>query len=253
MLPYDVDRHGRILPQPVHFPDDPAIFHQQLEASLTEWQTLSLPTVWLRLTERQAALIPAAVSLGFRFHHTLDDELHLVYRYDPDAFVLHYASHYIGAGGLVINNDNELLVIRQQPLRDGRKPGYKLPGGFIEVGEHLSDGVRREVAEETGIQTTFESIVGFRLWHLDRFGKSDIYFVCRLRPLSYTIIREEAEIAEALWMPIQTFLNHDDVTVFNRGMVQTALAHTGFASAWFDGYHSDPAMKEKIELFLPSR
>lgn len=172
MLPYDVDRHGRILPQPDHFPDDPATFHQQLEASLAEWHTLGLPTIWLRLTEQQAALIPAAVSLGFCFHHTLDDQLHLVYRCKPDAFVLHDASHYIGAGGLVINDDSELLVIRQQPLRDGRIPGYKLPGGFIEVGEHLSDGVRREVAGETGIPTEFESIVGFRLWHLDRFGKS---------------------------------------------------------------------------------
>ncbi|MEM7334389.1 MAG: NUDIX domain-containing protein [Chloroflexota bacterium] len=252
MIPYDVDRHGRILPKASEFSNDPKQFQRQLERSLTKWQTLGLPTVWLTVTERQADLIPVAVALGFHFHHTNNDALNLVYKFDPDAFVLHYASHYIGAGGLVINENNELLTIRQQPLRNGRKPGYKLPGGFIEVSEHLSDGVRREVLEETGIETEFESVIGFRLWHLERFGKSDIYFVCCLRPLSYSITRQESEIAEAIWMPVAEFLTHEDVSVFNRGIVQTALANQGFVSTWFDGYHADPAMKQKIELFLPN-
>lgn len=251
MLAYDVDRHGRILPDATKFDPNPDSFRHQLEQSMVEWRKLNLPTIWLTLTEQQAALIPIAVACGFCFHHTLDDQLHLVYRCQTDAFVLHYASHYMGAGGLVINDNDELLTIRQQPLRDGRKPGYKLPGGFIEVGEHLAAGVIREVEEETGVNTEFVSIVGFRLWHLERFGKSDVYFVCRLRPLTHTITRQESEIAEAIWMPVQTFLSHDDVSIFNRGIVQTALTHTGFASSWFDGYHADPAMRDKIELFLP--
>lgn len=253
MLPYDVDRHGRIIPNPIHFANEPEAFKQQLAQNLTVWKKLKLPFIWLTLTEKQASLIPVAVSLGFCFHHTLDDTLNLVYRCDHEAYILHYASHYIGAGGLVINEQNELLVIRQQPLRDGRIPGYKLPGGFIEVGEHLSQGVIREVEEETGIKTEFESIIGFRLWHLERFGKSDIYFVCKLRPLNYTIIRQESEIAEAFWMPVEDYLNHQESSAFNRGMVKSALTHCGFESTWFDGYHSDPAMREKIELFLPKQ
>jgi 8-oxo-dGTP diphosphatase len=54
----------------------------------------------------------------------------------------------LGVGAIVIRRDRILLVQR------GRAPlkGYwSLPGGALELGERLADGVRREVLEETGL------------------------------------------------------------------------------------------------------
>ena len=139
-----------------------------------------------------------------------------------------HASHYIGAGGVVLNEARELLVVSEKYHR--RAPGpprYKLPGGALHAGEHLAEAVVREVSEETGVETEFDALVCFRHWHGYRFGKSDIYFVCRLRPLSTEISIQEDEIAECLWMPVAKYLADENVSAFNKRIVEAALNSTG--------------------------
>jgi 8-oxo-dGTP diphosphatase len=58
-------------------------------------------------------------------------------------------SPIIGVGGIVIDDRRVLLVRRgQEPL----KGEWSLPGGALELGETLEEGVRREVREETGLE-----------------------------------------------------------------------------------------------------
>lgn len=55
----------------------------------------------------------------------------------------------VGVGAVVVDRERVLLVQRgREPLK-GR---WSLPGGMLELGESLSEGVRREVAEETGLE-----------------------------------------------------------------------------------------------------
>jgi ADP-ribose pyrophosphatase YjhB (NUDIX family) len=59
---------------------------------------------------------------------------------------------FLGIGALVFRREKDglriLLVKRgKEPLKDY----WSLPGGILEVGERLADGVRREVREETGL------------------------------------------------------------------------------------------------------
>ncbi len=54
----------------------------------------------------------------------------------------------VGVGGVIVHGDHVLLVRRAtEPL----KGEWSVPGGMLELGEKLRDGVRREVLEETGI------------------------------------------------------------------------------------------------------
>lgn len=58
-------------------------------------------------------------------------------------------SPIIGVGAVVVNDGRVLLVCRgSEPL----KGHWTLPGGVLEVGESLAEGVTREVLEETGLQ-----------------------------------------------------------------------------------------------------
>jgi 8-oxo-dGTP diphosphatase len=55
----------------------------------------------------------------------------------------------VGVGGVVINNDRALLIRRgSEPLRGQ----WSIPGGTLELGETLQQGVARELLEETGLQ-----------------------------------------------------------------------------------------------------
>ncbi len=54
----------------------------------------------------------------------------------------------VGIGGVVIGNDRALLIRRSnEPLRGQ----WSIPGGYLELGESLKDGVARELLEETGL------------------------------------------------------------------------------------------------------
>ena len=58
---------------------------------------------------------------------------------------------FVGVGGIVIRGQQVLLVRRGNPPRQGE---WSIPGGMLELGEKLRDGVAREIEEETGIAVT---------------------------------------------------------------------------------------------------
>jgi 8-oxo-dGTP pyrophosphatase MutT (NUDIX family) len=243
-----------IVLNPAALPTSTQEFRQRLQHSLAAWKEEGYRVVWLEIPIAQAPLIPIAVEAGFVFHHTNEGHVHaaenylmLTYRLEEGALIPAYASHYIGVGGVVLNDRQELLVVSEQHRRDKSRPYYKLPGGALHQGEHLVDGAIREVLEETGVQTKFESVVCFRHWHGYRYGKSDIYFICRLSPLNEEISRQDEEIEECLWMPVGEYLNSDYVALFNRQIVQAALTSEGVMPTWIDGY-TDPDLRE---FFMP--
>lgn len=104
------------------------------------------------------------------------------------------------------------------------------------AGEHLAEAVVREVLEETGVESQFESLVCFRHWHGYRYGKSDIYFVCRLRPLSAEITMQVEEIQECLWMPVQEFFDTENVSEFNKWIVRAGIEQPGMVLTSVDGF-----------------
>lgn len=244
-MKHSINRFEGVIVDPDSLPEDPVVFAAVLDHHLEQWRARQL--IWIEVPIERSALIPIAVERGFQFHHSEEKYLMLVRRQQPDAYVPAYATHYIGAGGVVINRNEELLVVSER-FRRSSTPYYKLPGGALHQGEHLVDGVIREVLEETGVRTQFEALACFRHWHGYRYGKSDIYFICRLSPLSEAITRHEYEIEECLWMPVGDYLESELVSPFNKQIVQAALDQTGIVPTRVEGY-DDP---ERREFFFPS-
>src|ERR1700704_3569928 len=55
----------------------------------------------------------------------------------------------VGIGGVIIDQDRTLLIRRgNEPLLGE----WSIPGGTLELGESLQEGVARELLEETGIE-----------------------------------------------------------------------------------------------------
>jgi 8-oxo-dGTP pyrophosphatase MutT (NUDIX family) len=240
------DQFGGMVVPPTALPEDATVFRALMERSLAAWSADGFKLVWLEIPIANARAIPVAAEAGFRFHHSGEDYVVMTLRLVESAFIPGHATHYIGAGGVVINAREELLVVCERHRRT-KQPYYKLPGGALQQGEHLVDGVIREVLEETGIQTQFESLVCFRHWHGYRYGKSDIYFVCRLAPLGEDLTMQAEELEECLWMPVEDYMQSDLVSAFNKRIVRAAMGSPGVANEWIEGY-GDPA---RYEFFMP--
>lgn len=86
----------------------------------------------------------------------------------------------------------------------------------------MKDAAMREVKEETGIDTVFESMVTLRHTHNMMFGNSDIYVIIKLKATTNTIEKSEMEIKECQWMDLEEFLNHPHVHEFNKFIVRQA-------------------------------
>jgi ADP-ribose pyrophosphatase YjhB (NUDIX family) len=88
------------------------------------------------------------------------------------------------AAGVALNGD---LVLLQ---RIGDANFWCLPGGRMEMGETASDGVRREIREESG----FDCDVGRLLWVVENFYEQNgariheigLYFLVRFDPATAT-------------------------------------------------------------------
>jgi 8-oxo-dGTP diphosphatase len=81
----------------------------------------------------------------------------------------------VGVGGVIISNGRTLLIRRGGPPLEGQ---WSIPGGMLEVGETLLEGVRRELVEETGIEVrVLDLIEVFERINLDDKGKPMYHFV----------------------------------------------------------------------------
>lgn len=114
-----------------------------------------------------------------------------------------YTSHFVGVGGFVLNDKREILVVKEKS--GPATQIWKIPGGIADPGEDIGETACREVLEETGIPCDFECLLSFREHHSAKFGKSDLYFVCFLKPKHTDIKIQESEIADAKWMDVRIF------------------------------------------------
>lgn len=257
MLSGKANPFNGIVINPAVLPEDPALFEEQLAYSVATWKREGFKVAWLEVPYARSALIPVATGHGFLFHHTGEtqtgervpgaDYLMLTLQLEENAYVPPFATHYIGAGGVVMTPERELLVVSEKFRRDTSRPYFKLPGGALMQGEHLAEGVVREVFEETGVRAKFEAVVCFRQWHGYRYGKSDIYFVCRLSALSRELSRDETEIDDVRWMSVDEYMESEFVSEYNRSIVRAALESPGFSTTHIDGY-GDANLRE---FFMP--
>ncbi|KAI5330721.1 PREDICTED: nudix [Prunus dulcis] len=155
--------------------------------------------VWIKLPIERVNLVEAAVKKGFWYHHAEPNYLMLMYWIPQSAHTLPAnATHRVGIGAFLINHNRESGQYRGTGV-------WKLPTGVVDEGEDIFAAAVREVKEETGIDSEFVEVLAFRQSHKSFFQKSDLFFVCMLRPLSFDIQKQEHEIEAAKWMPFEEY------------------------------------------------
>jgi 8-oxo-dGTP diphosphatase len=83
--------------------------------------------------------------------------------------------HSVSVAGVVVRDDGRILVVQRRD--NGR---WEPPGGVLELDETFEDGVRREVAEETGVLVEVERLTGA----YKNLSRGIVALVFRCRPVS---------------------------------------------------------------------
>lgn len=74
-------------------------------------------------------------------------------------------------------------------------------------GEELGVTARREVVEETGIDSEFLGVLCMRHLHGFRYNCSDFYYVCLMKALTHDIKICDQELVDCQWMDVSTWIS----------------------------------------------
>ncbi|XP_057420901.1 nudix hydrolase 2-like isoform X2 [Lotus japonicus] len=202
----DDDHGGVIVEMDEREPMDSTTFLSILRASISHWKQLGKKGVWIKLPIHLASLVEALVKEGFWYHHAEPKYLMLVYWIPGGANTIPAnATHRVGVGALVVNEKQEVLVVQEKSGHFQGTGAWKFPTGVVDQGEDICVAAVREVKEETGVDSEFVEVLAFRQSHMSFFEKSDLFFVCLLRPLTSDIQIQEIEIEAAKWMSFDEY------------------------------------------------
>jgi len=113
----------------------------------------------------------------------------------------------VGVGGVVVQNGRVVLVRRAKAPRMGE---CSIPGGMLELGETLRDGVAREIEEETGLRVKSEEVLDvFDSIVTDAEGKTQYHYVLVDYLCSVTggELRAASDVSEARWATLDEALS----------------------------------------------
>ncbi|XP_072261895.1 nucleoside diphosphate-linked moiety X motif 6 [Pyxicephalus adspersus] len=200
-----VDRFGgvsvRLLPSEHR---EEASFKSWLRDAVRRWKEEGRTAVWLHIPITLSGLITYAAMEGFHFHHAENDTSTLtLWLKEGPSRLPGFATHQVGVAGAVLDEDTGRVLVVQD--KNKTLNAWKFPGGLSDPGEDIGATAVREVLEETGIKSEFKSLLSIRQQHNHpgAFGKSDMYIICRLKPLSYSINFCPHECLKCEWMDLQ--------------------------------------------------
>ncbi|GIX15951.1 MAG: ADP-ribose pyrophosphatase [Rhodothalassiaceae bacterium] len=102
---------------------------------------------------------------------------------------VHYVNPKIVVGALVVEEDRLLLCRRAIEPRAGY---WTMPAGFLEVGETLEDGARREAREEAEADLVLERLLA--VYSLPHISQVQIFYLAHLAAPSFAPGPESREV-----------------------------------------------------------
>ena len=127
----------------------------------------------------------------------------------------------VGVGGVVVHRGRVLLIRRgSEPL----KGAWSIPGGLLELGEELAEGVRRELKEETGLDVKPLEVLAvfdrvFREGPRVRYHYVIVDYACRLKGGR---LRAASDVLDARWV------RREDLPQYHLSEKATSVLLQGF-------------------------
>ena len=218
LIEVDIDKYGGVIIKDMGLlANTEPEFEEQLRQSIENWKSKKARSIQIFFKPPKCHLMNVASRQGFYFHHSHKQDNYVLMCLWLDESMGDrlpaYADHFVGVGGIMVNNNAEVLMIqeRRSPGVGESKP-WKFPGGFVDQGETVKQGVEREVLEETGVKGVFQGILAMREQLDYKYGAADFYIVCILKPSDdqNIDIQDTQEVCAAKWIPLSEITTNED-------------------------------------------
>jgi 8-oxo-dGTP diphosphatase len=136
----------------------------------------------------------------------------------------------VGVGGVLLRHG--AVLVNRAVYRER----FTIPSGYVEPGETLEAGLRREFEEETGVSTCVGALLLTRHKVIGR-AESDLYLAFAVEHLAGEPSAKPPEIAEARTVPIAEALQAPWISSLSRLAIRRAAARSGDwpRSSWDGG------------------
>lgn len=118
--------------------------------------------------------------------------------------------------GAVVTDAQGRVLLLQHRFRPGG--GWGIPGGFLQPGEQPTDGLRRELREELGVELEWAEVAFIRT--LETYQQVEIIFRCRV---SGDAVPNTVEVQQAVWFRLAELPM--ELSADQRGLIAQALQH----------------------------
>lgn len=109
----------------------------------------------------------------------------------------------VAVGAVIEDKEGKILLVKHKPERGGFwREKWICPGGELELGETISEGIKREVKEETGLEVELVK----PLPAFERIVKSSEGFSLHVVYIDYVAgliggeLKADSDVGEALWI-----------------------------------------------------
>lgn len=120
---------------------------------------------------------------------------------------MHKAKAAVGMKAVVLNQAGKILVLIRSADDCARPSGYDFPGGGLEIDENPTNGIRREIKEETGLEVSKVKPIDTRSWREDD-GCFSVMIVFQAQATSDQV-RVSQEHKNYQWMSKTELLSSD--------------------------------------------
>jgi ADP-ribose pyrophosphatase YjhB (NUDIX family) len=116
----------------------------------------------------------------------------------------------IGVGAIVKDSEGRVLLVKHRPARGGIWQGkWICPGGMLEWGESIEEGIKREVAEETHLEIRLIAPVVLHERIVKSEGKTQfhIVYIAYVADVSGGELKPDSDVGEAIWLLGEDIIN----------------------------------------------
>src|SRR3982751_4082227 len=99
-----------------------------------------------------------------------------------------------------LHKDGKVLIGKRAMTKQFFPGKWELPGGHVEWGENIEDGLKRELLEEFQIDITLEKLYHEFTWIGDNEHIIEVLYTAHMTTTTQELILNQTELSEYQWI-----------------------------------------------------